>query len=256
VDFWDDGVRKAVRALIPEVEGKPVVHTGSYDGGVYVCRRISGLHTDEDSFNGECEWVDPEDARPGELTDGMSISCDCVRLGPGWWQDMYFGWYFVYDPALVTRSLAGDHSWVKPFLDSMPLPPQPPAPDLRGRAHRLLPAPGRPFLRTEEVVKRLRGQFSFFAASPHQSPGALGVLIAKLIRENAPPAAMDAAVAGRDCTFSVVRSNDAESMDYLNFEVRPGDGILVTYRDEQHLVAVSSLLERCARLLEYDIVSQ
>ena len=62
---------------------------------MYVCRRISGLETDEDSFNGTCEWVDPEDARPGELTDGMAISCDCVRLGPGWWQDTYFGWYFV-----------------------------------------------------------------------------------------------------------------------------------------------------------------
>ena len=85
---------------------------------MYVCRRISGLHTTEDSFGGDCEWVDPEDARPGELTDGMSISCDCVRLGPGWWQDTYFGWYFVYEPGLVARSLAGDHSWVKPFLAS------------------------------------------------------------------------------------------------------------------------------------------
>jgi hypothetical protein len=43
----------------------------------------------------------------------------CVRLGPGWWQDMYFGWYFVYEPGLVARSLAGDHSWVKAFLDSV-----------------------------------------------------------------------------------------------------------------------------------------
>ena len=62
--------------------------------------------------------MDPEDARPGELTDGMAISCDCVRLGPGWFQDTYFGWYFVYDPGLVARSMAGDHSWVKGFLES------------------------------------------------------------------------------------------------------------------------------------------
>jgi hypothetical protein len=64
--------------MIPEVEGKTIVNTGFYDGGVYVCRRISGLHTDEVCFNGECEWIDPEEARPGELTEGMSISCDCV----------------------------------------------------------------------------------------------------------------------------------------------------------------------------------
>ena len=44
------------------------------------------------------EWADQEDARPDELTDGMRIYCDCVRLGPGWFQDTYFGWYFVYDP--------------------------------------------------------------------------------------------------------------------------------------------------------------
>jgi hypothetical protein len=105
-------------------------------------------------------------------------------------------------------------------------------------------------------VKRLRGQFSFFAASPHQSPGELGALIARLIRESAPPAAMDAAVAGRDCTFSVVLANDAETTDYLNFEIRPGDGILIVYRDEQHLVAVRSLLERCAQLMDYDVALQ
>ena len=27
-----------------------------------------------------------------------------IRLGQGWFQDTYFGWYFVYDPALMARS--------------------------------------------------------------------------------------------------------------------------------------------------------
>lgn len=116
MDDWDAGLRKAVNAMIPEVEGKPVVNTGFYDGGVYICRRIYGLCTTGDSFHGDCEWIDPEEARPGELTEEMSISCDCVRLGPGWWSDAYFGWYFVYDPKLVAQSLAGDHSWVERFL--------------------------------------------------------------------------------------------------------------------------------------------
>jgi hypothetical protein len=118
MDYWNAELRTRVRAMIPEVEGKPCVNVGGYDGGVYVCRRISGVATDEDSLNGTCDWVDLADARPDELTDGMAISCDCVRIGPGWWQDMYFGWYFVYDPALVGRSLAGDHSWVASFLAS------------------------------------------------------------------------------------------------------------------------------------------
>ena len=33
--------------MIPEVEGKPCVNFGEYDGGVYVCRRLSGLEIDE-----------------------------------------------------------------------------------------------------------------------------------------------------------------------------------------------------------------
>ena len=118
MDYWNDDLRKAVHAIIPEVEGKPGVNVGGPEGEVYVCRRISGLHTDEDCFNGQCDWVDPSDDRPDELTDGMAIDCSSVRVGPGWWQDLYFGWYFVFDPALVARSMTGDHSWVKPFLAS------------------------------------------------------------------------------------------------------------------------------------------
>jgi len=119
VDYWNADLRESVQAMIPEVERKPCVNVGGYDGGIYVCRRISGLATDEDCFNGLCEWVDPPDARPDELTDGMAIDCASVRVGRGWWQDMYFGWYFVFDPALVARSLAGDHSWVQSFLASV-----------------------------------------------------------------------------------------------------------------------------------------
>jgi hypothetical protein len=47
-------VREAVQALTPPVEGKPCVNDGSYDGGVNVCRRTSGLETDESGFNGTC----------------------------------------------------------------------------------------------------------------------------------------------------------------------------------------------------------
>ena len=118
MDFWEPKQREAVQAMILRVEGKPCVNVDAYDGRVYVCRQLSGLEIDDDSLNGACEWVDPEDARPGELTDGMAISCDCVRLGDGWFQDTYFGWYFVVVPGLVARSMAGDHSWVEGFLEA------------------------------------------------------------------------------------------------------------------------------------------
>ena len=83
MDFESRRYRKAVQAMIAEVEGKPCVNFGEYDGGVYVCRRISGLVVDEDGcLYGNCEWVDREDARPGELTDGMAIGFDCLRNRP------------------------------------------------------------------------------------------------------------------------------------------------------------------------------
>ena len=118
-------VYAAVMAMIPLAEGKPAVHVDRHDRSVFVCRRVSGLRLapEESTFYGECDWVDPPEARPDELTDGMAISYpDCLHLGPGWWYDAYFGWYFVYEPALVTRSLAGDHSWVPEFLATAPPP--------------------------------------------------------------------------------------------------------------------------------------
>ena len=118
MDDWDAGLSEAVQSLILGVEGRPCVNVGDHDGGVHVCRRISGLEIDGESFRATCEWADPEDARPAELTDGMVIDYECVRLGPGWWQDTYFGWYFVYDAALVARSMAGDHSLVKGFMEA------------------------------------------------------------------------------------------------------------------------------------------
>jgi hypothetical protein len=48
----------------------------------------------------------------------MAIGFDCLEIGPGWFQDTYFGWYFVYEPARVARSLAGYRSWVKGFMEA------------------------------------------------------------------------------------------------------------------------------------------
>jgi hypothetical protein len=74
--------------------------------------------TGEWCLYGACDWADPPEARAEELTDGLAISCDraSLQLGPGWWYDSYFGWYSVYEPGPVARSLAGDHAWVPGFL--------------------------------------------------------------------------------------------------------------------------------------------
>jgi hypothetical protein len=186
----------------------------------------------------------------------MSISCDCVRLGPGWWQDLYFGWYFVYDPPLVARSLAGDHSWVPEFLESVRPEAKPPTPDLPRKAHRLQPPGGRPCHNIGEVLKRLRDEFGFFAAHPSQVSDDVRASIAKLLTQNAEPDLIDAAVAGRDCAFSVIASDSGETTDYLSFQVRHGEGILIVYHNEQHQSAVRSLVERCAGCLAYEVILQ
>ena len=66
MDYWDESLRRAVQAMIPEVEGKPCVNVAGPNGGIHVCRRISDLGTNEDSFNGLCDWADPPEARPDD----------------------------------------------------------------------------------------------------------------------------------------------------------------------------------------------
>ncbi|MFO0955920.1 MAG: hypothetical protein U0800_00470 [Isosphaeraceae bacterium] len=116
---WDLGLLATVRAMILEIEGKPCVHIDGRDRSVFVCRRVHDLDVNETSVAGECDWVDPEAARPDELTDGLVISCDCLKIGPGWWLDTYFDWYLVFETTRVAMSLGGDHSWVNSFLDEV-----------------------------------------------------------------------------------------------------------------------------------------
>jgi hypothetical protein len=118
MDFsdWDPELLAKLRVMIPLIEGKPCVNVDTLDRKAYACRRIGELEIEEDAIYGMCEWLDPDDARPDELTPGLAISNDCLEVGPDWWLDTYFNWYLVFDPELAARSLAGDHSWVDEFL--------------------------------------------------------------------------------------------------------------------------------------------
>lgn len=117
LDGWPPDLLAAVEAMIPQIEGKPCVNVDADKKTVHACRRIGGLVIVEGVVQGMCEWVEPAEARPEELTDGLAIGWDCLEVGPGWWLDTYFNWYFVFDHSLVARSLEGDHSWVPTFLE-------------------------------------------------------------------------------------------------------------------------------------------
>lgn len=111
-------MRALAQAMIPDIEGKPFVHVDPfYDGGPFVCHCMSGIGIADDIIYGTCrDWITP---RPdGQLTEGFWISHELLNIGPGWFQDKYFGWYFVFDAVLVAQSLTGDHSWVRAFLNT------------------------------------------------------------------------------------------------------------------------------------------
>ena len=102
--------------MFPRVDGKPCVIVDAETGAVHVCRSIHDLRVDEGVVEGVCDWLDPDEPRPEEMTDGLAIGCDLLDVGEGWWFDIYFGQYYVFRPDLVGRSLNGDHAWVRDFL--------------------------------------------------------------------------------------------------------------------------------------------
>jgi hypothetical protein len=119
----------ALVTMIPLIHGKPCVNVTS-DGSVCVSRRIFGIRVEWDSIGqsvfyqllAKNAWVDPPRKRPDSLTEGLAIGSDCLEVGPTWWFDTYFRWWFVFDPALVARTVAGDHSWVGEFRQSLSRP--------------------------------------------------------------------------------------------------------------------------------------
>ena len=103
-------------SMIAEIDGHPCINVDADSLNVCICRRIHSLFVNGGVIEGTCEWITPRDERAEELTDGLAIGCDCLDVGDAWWHDTYFNWYFVFDEGFVTRTLAGDTSWITPFL--------------------------------------------------------------------------------------------------------------------------------------------
>ena len=104
-------------AMFPNVNNNPFVHLDANTREVQICKRVfdlSVLHND--LVHGWCEWAEQENRRPPELTDELSIGSGLLDVGNNWWLDIYFDWYLVFAPELVSRSLGGDCMWVDTFL--------------------------------------------------------------------------------------------------------------------------------------------
>lgn len=121
-------------------------------------------------------------------------------------------------------------------------------------AHLLEPTADGVHLDPSQIASLLQDEFTVCLVSREQWEDDVGDMIAALIRMKAPQEVIDKAVAGRDRSLSITVADDETAENaYLSFMVRPEEAILIGYHSAQHEAAASSLLERCAAALNYQI---
>lgn len=120
-------------------------------------------------------------------------------------------------------------------------------------AHLLKPHDNEAYLMPDEIVARLKGEFTHCTASRDEGDDIVGDTIAKLIELKAPQEIIDQQIAAQAYSIAVVVAVDASSDDSLQFTVKPNEGILIGYFSGQHEDATRTLLDRCASVLNYRI---
>lgn len=120
-------------------------------------------------------------------------------------------------------------------------------------SHCLEPKDDVAYLTPDEVVTRLQDEFAYCTADRDEGNDVVGDTIAKLIELNAPQEIIDQQVAAQSGAIAVVIADDDATEDYLQFTVKPNEGILIGYFSGQHEDATRPLLDRCARVLDYRI---
>lgn len=120
-------------------------------------------------------------------------------------------------------------------------------------AHILSPPDGVAFLDPEEVARRLKDEFDYTAIDRDEGADVVGAIVAKLVELDAPQEVIDFQLASQDRALQIVVSDDSTSDDYLQFTVKPNNGIFIGYFSYDHQQATRPLLERCACALGYKI---
>jgi len=120
-------------------------------------------------------------------------------------------------------------------------------------SHQLEPLDDTSYLTPDEIVTRLKDEFGHCTADRDEGDNVVGDTIAKLIELNAPQEIIDQQIAAQSGSIAVVIADDTSSDDYLQFTVKPNEGILIGYFSGQHEDATRPLLERCATVLNYRI---
>ena len=119
----DDEVDRAYLELasemFPTIHGKPCANVDTASGEVFVSMTITDFRIEDQTLYALCEWMEPDEIRPPELTNETVISGALLDVGQQWWLDIYFGWFLVFDSKLVSQSLNGNHEWVRDFLKNV-----------------------------------------------------------------------------------------------------------------------------------------
>jgi hypothetical protein len=121
-------------------------------------------------------------------------------------------------------------------------------------AHRLEPPEATEPLDPTEVARRLRAEFPHVEADASGGADVVAAMIRQFERMNAPPPVIEE---HRRLAPSAIRIVVADAPDfrdaYLCFTALPGRGFLVGYHSARHEQESRVLLERCARVLGYEI---
>ena len=116
-------------------------------------------------------------------------------------------------------------------------------------SHRLEPHDDTSYLSPDDIVARLRDEFAHVDADRDEGDNIVGDTIAKLIELNAPQEIIDQQIAAQSRSIAVVIADNTTTDDYLQFTVKPSEGILIGYFSAQHETATRPLLDRCAQAL-------
>jgi hypothetical protein len=126
-------------------------------------------------------------------------------------------------------------------------------------AHELTPKAGQQYLLPEEVLRRLRMTFKYVDASSSRAAESIEQSIKYMLdaRQSGAPFSLEEIEELRsikDRSIEVVVADELEpGLAYLSVLIEPDDKLFFSYESGSHEDAAKPLLERIAKVLDYDL---
>ena len=126
-------------------------------------------------------------------------------------------------------------------------------------AHELTPKAGQPYLAPEEVVRRLRDAFKYVDASASRGAASIEQGIEYMVRARHSGAPFTDEEIERlrrvkDKAIDVIVAEESGAdLTYLSVLIEPDEKLFFDYESGEHEDAAKPLLERIAKVLDYQI---